>query len=105
MPQCESGEIAINYAEIIEDNNGKFRLGELHTFGTQNWQRLANTCKDETPDEAVLAWTEWMRGQGDEVAELPRTARTRAWGCGSMFSATAMAGERISRVLGVVVEK
>lgn len=61
--------------------------------------------KDVTPDEAVLAWTQWMGGQGDEVMELPRTARTRGWGFGSVFSATPKDGERMSRVYGVVVEE
>lgn len=43
MLKRESGDIAICCVEMIEDNDGDFRLGELHTFCTENWQSSANS--------------------------------------------------------------
>jgi|GEM_PF-2317593 len=102
MLKRESGDIAICCVEMIEDNDGDFRLGELHTFCTENWQSSANSGMDSTPNGAVLAWMRWVCSQDYEVMELPRTARTRAWGCGTMFSITPQGGE--SRIYTVMVE-
>ena len=55
-----------------------------------------------SPEQAVIAFTRMMADQGYEVYELPRTSRTLAWGCGSVFSALPKDGGE-SRVFGVAV--
>jgi hypothetical protein len=101
MQEDASGNLVITYAEMVENNDGDFCLGELHTFCAENRQSSANSGMDPTPDEAVLAWTLWMRSQGDEVVELPRTARTKAWGYGWTFSITPKGTDSLVYVVNV----
>ena len=68
----------LSYGQMMEDQDGLFRRGESMIFCCQDSQSL--TAEGFTTlQEAADAWACWMRYQGYEVIELPRTARTREW--------------------------
>ena len=76
MQNYTRGEVV--YSQMMEDQDGLFRRGESMIFCCQNGQSL--TAEGFTTlQEAADAWACWMRYQGYEVIELPRTARTREW--------------------------
>lgn len=93
----------LSFGELVEDQDGLYWLGEVNVFHL-NAER-SSCAVGEVPlrEQAVAAWVEWMRAdQRCRVVELPRTARTLAWGCGSVFVVTPRDG-RESRVFAVAV--
>ena len=68
----------LNYGQMMEDQDGLFHQGGSMIFCCQ--EGYSSTADDFTTlQEAADAWACWMRYQGHEVIELPRTARTREW--------------------------
>ena len=98
MQEYMGGEIS--YRQMMEDQNGLFRQAESMIFCCQDGHR--STAGDfPTLQEAADAWARWMRYQGREVIELPRTARTHEW---SLAYSVTVQGEE-SRVYIVTLEK
>ena len=76
MKECTRARLS--YGPMIEDQDGLFRQHESIMYCCQGGQ--CTTAKEfSTTQEAADAWACWMRYQGHEVIELPRTARTREW--------------------------
>ena len=97
MQEYMGGEIS--YRQIMEDQNGSFRQGESMIFCCQDGH--SSTAGDfPTLQAAADAWACWMRSEGNQVVELPRTARTREWSLA--YSVTAQGEE--SRVYVVARE-
>ena len=68
----------LSYGQMMEDQDGLFHQGGSMIFCCQ--EGYSSTADDFTTlQEAADAWACWMRYQGHEVIELPRTARTREW--------------------------
>ena len=93
----------LNYAEMVEDANGLYRLGDLREFAASVEEFRAIARGLVTPAQTITAWMDWMSDQGYEVMELPRTSRTFAWGCGSVFVVTPKDGGE-NRVYAAVGE-
>ena len=96
--------LVLSFGEMIEDQDGQYRLGEVSVFDVSAEQSSGVAGKILSREQAVAAWVEWMSAdQNCCVGELPSTARTRAWGCGLVFSARPTDGEGESRVYGVML--
>jgi len=91
--QNTEARMVLRYGEMIEGQDGLYRLGEVNVFHWNAEQNSGAAGESLLPEESVAAWVEWMSAdQTCLVVELPLTARTRAWGCGLVFSVTPMGG-------------
>ena len=101
--QSSGARLVLSFGEMIEDEDGLYRLGEVNVFDASAEQNSGAAGESLLPEESVAAWVEWMSAdQTCLVVELPLTARTRAWGCGLVFSVTPMGGGE-SQVYGVTI--
>ena len=89
------------YREMIEGQDDSFAHAEPMIFHGHKARGLSNANDSQSLQAAADAWACWMRSQGHEVLELPRTTRTRE--CGLTFSVTAQGEE--SRIFVVTCEK
>ena len=95
---------ALRYGEMLEGQDGLYRLGEVNVFHWNAEQNSGSAGANLSPEQTVATWVAWMcADQGCLVVELPLTARTRAWGCGLVFSVTPTDGEGECRVYGVMI--
>ena len=97
MREFTRGEL--NYSQMTEDQDGLFRQSGSMIFCCQNGQSPTAEVFT-TLQEAADAWARWMRSQGHEVMELPRTARTHEWSLA--YSVTAQGED--SRIYTVTSE-
>jgi len=101
--QNTEARMVLRYGEMIEGQDGLYRLGEVSVFDVSAEQNSGAAGESLLPEESVAAWVEWMSAdQSCRVVELPFTARTRAWCCGSVFSVTPKDGGE-SQVYGVTI--
>ncbi len=85
MQRYRDGEVA--YSEVFQDEDGMFRAGKALIFPETNSQVTPTEEISLSSKASIESWARWMRSQGHEVFELPRTIRTRDWGL--TFSVTA----------------
>lgn len=88
MQECT--RVGLSYGEMMEDQEGFFRRGEGMMFDCQDGQ--CSMAEEVTTLQAAAdAWARWMRSEGHQVVELPRTARTHEWSL--TYSVTAQGEE------------
>ena len=102
--QHSEARMVLRYGEMLEGQDGLYRLGEVNVFDASAKRNSGAARANLSPEQTVATWVEWMSAdQSGLVVELLLTARTRAWGCGLVFSLTPTDGEGESRVYGVMI--
>ena len=101
--QNTEARLVVSFSKMLEDQGGLYRMGEVNVFDASAERNSGAAGANLSPEQAFAAWVEWMSAdQTCLVMELPLTARTRAWGCGLVFSVTPMGGGE-SQVYGVTI--
>ena len=101
--QNTEARLVVSFSKMLEDQGGLYRMGEVNVFDASAERNSGAAGANLSPEQAVATWVEWMSAdQSCRVVELPFTARTRAWCCGSVFSVTPKDGGE-SQVYGVTI--
>ena len=78
MQEYNSFEVV--YREMIANGDGLFAHGAPMIFQGRNGLTSAEDRDVHSFIEAAQLWACWMRSEGHDVFDLPRTTRTRDWG-------------------------
>lgn len=89
MQEYNSFEVV--YREMIEIEDDLFVHGAPMIFQGHDAEASTSDRSLQSLQAAAAAWACWMRSEGHDVYELPRTTRTREWGL--TYSVTAMGKE------------